>query len=570
MRVLEFQPFRPFRRFLSLSRGALAGFGFFFALALFSGCAGRDSTTGGGTIIIGSGQDPKSLFPPAAANIVAREIYEQLFQRLADRGPALNTLGDSGFVPRLAQRWEWSADSLRITFHLDPHARWQDGHPVSAADVKFAFDVYTDSLVGSRERAGLLAVMDSISIGDSVTCTAWYHQRSPEQFDEFVTSVIPLPAHLLGTARRDSLATSAFSRDPIGNGPFKLVKWEQPVRLEIAPSGSYFGPRPALDRVIWLFAPDASTLFKQFTAGETDFIENVSADDAAAIAKQPDLRIVRLGSYAYNFLTFNMFDGGSDRPNPLFGNRELRRALTMLLDRQLLVRSVFDTLGRVALGPFVRAQWSADTGIAQIAFDREKGGRLLDSLGWRAAADGVRARNGHRLEFSLLVPPSAARQRMSVLIQEQLRLAGVSVKIEKLDGQAMTDRATKHAFDALMGGWTATPSPAGINQTWTTAAARGSGLNWGRYENPRFDAHVDSAITARAKSAAMAHYRAAYQIAADDPPAIWLYEPPLLAAANARLRTGAMRADAWWRDIPGWSIVPGKKLPRDAAPAKAP
>ena len=199
-----------------------------------------------------------------------------------------------------------------------------------------------------------------------------------------------------------------------------------------------------------------------------------------------------------------------------------------LLDRRLLVRSVFDTLGRVGLGPFVRAQWSADTAIAQIGFDREKGGRVLDSLGWRAGADGARARDGHRLEFTLLVPPSPSRQRMAVLIQEQLRLAGVAVQIEKLDGNAMSDRAGKRAFDALMGGWTATPSPSGINQTWTTAAAQGGGLNWGRYENSRFDAQVDSAMIARSKAAAMTHYRAAYQIMVDDAPVIWLYEAPAL------------------------------------------
>ena len=560
MRVFEFRSF---------SRGALVGFGCLLALASLAGCGGRDSASGG-TVVIGSAQDPKSLFPPAATNIVARQIYEQLFQRLADRGITLNTLGDSGYVPRLAQRWDWSTDSLRITFHLDPRARWQDGHPVSARDVKFGFDIYTDSLVGSRERAGLLAVIDSISVGDSVTCTAWFRQRSPEQFDELVTSVFPLPAHLLGTMRRDSLATSAFSREPIGNGPFKLTKWEQPVRVELARSETYAGPRPVLDRVIWSFAPEAPTLFKQVAAGETDLTENITVDDAAAAAKLPALRVVRLAGYNYNFLTFNLFDGGSDRPNPLFGNRELRRALTMLLDRRLLVRSVFDTLGRVALGPFVRAQWSADTTLTQIAFDREKGGRVLDSLGWRAGADGARARNGHRLEFSLLVPPSPSRQRMAVLIQEQLRLAGVAVKIEKLDGQAMNDRTAKHAFDAIMGGWTATPSPSGISQTWTTAAAQGTGLNWGRYENPRFDAQVDSAMTARGKSAAMAHYRSAYQIMVDDAPVIWLYEPPVLTATSARLRTGVMRADAWWMGIPGWSVAAAKKPPGDTAPAKAP
>jgi ABC-type oligopeptide transport system substrate-binding subunit len=134
----------------------------------------------------------------------------------------------------------------------------------------------------------------------------------------------------------------------------------------------------------------------------------------------------------------------------------------------------------------------------------------------------------------------------------------------------MSDRAGKHAFDALMGGWTATPSPAGINQTWTTAAAQGGGLNWGRYENPRFDALVDSAMIARSKASAMVHYRMAYQMMVDDAPVIWLYEAPALAASNARLHTGVMRADAWWTGIPGWTVTPGRQAPRDSAPAKSP
>lgn len=561
-------PLRSPMRFHSVKRGLSV---LFATAALLTGCMGGEGAGGSGTVIIGSGQDPEALFPPVAANTQAREINELIFRKLADRGNALNTLGDSGFVPRLAERWEWSADSMRVTFHMDPRARWEDGRAVTAEDVRFAFAVYTDSLVGARERASLVAAVDSISVSDSLTCTAWFHQRTPEQFDALVSTLTPLPYHLLSGTKHDSIATSAFSRSPIGNGPFKLVRWEQQVRLEIAPSPTYDGPHPALARVIWTFAPDPSTLFKQLVAGESDFLDNLAADDAMAAAKMPDVRLIRLGSFAYNFLMFNTHDGASDRPHPLFGDRALRRALTMAIDRQRLVHSVFDTLGRVGLGPFVRAQWSADTTIKQIAFDEKGAARLLDSLGWRMGADSVRMRNGRPLAFTLLVPTvSKPRLAMSVLIQEQLRLAGVKVSIEKIDGQAQNDRAQKHLFDASMGGWISTPSPGGVSQTWTRSAARGTALNWGRYESAAFDAQVDSAMTARGGAAAKAHYRAAYQIIVDDAPAVWLYEPPIFAGASPLLHTGTMRQDAWWMGIPSWTMAPGKRTPHDAAPTKSP
>ena len=183
-------------RFHSVQRGAYLVLG---AAALLAGCGGRDgaSSSGGGTVIIGTGQDPQTLFPPNADNVQARAVIEQIFDRLADRGASLNTVGDAGFVPRLARSWEWSPDSLRVTFHLDPLARWQDGRAVSADDVRFAFAVFTDTLVGARQGRDLRAAVDSISVGDSLTCTAWFRQRSPERFDALVTSLTPLPAHLL-------------------------------------------------------------------------------------------------------------------------------------------------------------------------------------------------------------------------------------------------------------------------------------------------------------------------------------------------------------------------------------
>jgi peptide/nickel transport system substrate-binding protein len=549
------------RALVALCLGLLAG---------ACGRAGGDSGRGG-TIIIATAQDADILFPPTTTTNEGKAVTDLLFDRLADRGPSLNTVGDSDFVPRLAQRWEWSRDKLQVTFHLDPRARWHDGRPVRAADVRFAFSVYTDPMVSARGGGDLRAILDSISVGDSLACIAWFKRQTPEQFDQLVTTLVPLPEHLLGGIRRDSLATSAFARQPIGNGPFRFVRWEPGLRIEIAANADSYRGRPKLDRVIWTVAPEQQTLVNQLFAGEADFLETLTVEDAAAATKRTDIRVLRRGNYDNNFLRFNLRDGATDRPHPIFGDRALRRALTMALDQRAMVRSVFDTLGHVGLGPFVRAQWSADTTLAEIAFDRAAATRALDSLGWRAGADGVRTRNGRPLAFSLLVPASSKnRNRFAVLVQEQLRQVGVRVELEPLDINALGARLIARRFDAIMDGLTLTPSPSGLRQTWTSSAVANGGFNFGGFVNPAFDAQVDSAVTAGDMSSAKAHYRAAYRIIIGDAPAIWLYEPPQASGANHRLQVGTLRADAWWYGLPTWSIAPGARLPRDEMPAKSP
>ena len=88
-----------------------------------------DATPTGGILVVSAGADAETLFPPLVAGTQGRVVTELLYDKLADVGPALNTFGDVGFVPKLARSWEWSRDSLTITFHLDPRARWHDGQP---------------------------------------------------------------------------------------------------------------------------------------------------------------------------------------------------------------------------------------------------------------------------------------------------------------------------------------------------------------------------------------------------------------------------------------------------------
>jgi peptide/nickel transport system substrate-binding protein len=528
--------------------------------ALVSACGGDQVASRGGTIVIAAFADPDNLLPPVSRTLAAKAVTDLLFDPLAAIGPALNTVGDAGFEPRLARSWEWSGDSLRVTFHLDSRARWHDGTPVRATDVRFAFSLYTDPHVAAPDGVDLRRAIDSISVGDSVTCTAWFRRRTPEQFFTLVSTLIPLPEHLLAAVPRDSIREAPFTRNPIGDGPFRFVRWDPKVRLEIAAADSFYRGRATLDRVIWSIAPEMQTATQKLLAGEADFLEALTPPAAAEAAKRPSLHVEAYSSFDYGFVRFNLRSGSSARPHPLFGDRAVRRALTEALDRRLLVRSVFDTLARVALGPFVRAQWTSDTTLQEIPFDRAVAARTLDSLGWRMGADSVRAKNGRRLEFTLLRPSSSkSRELLAVLIQEQLRQVGVKVNIEPLDFSAFMARATKRDFDAIMDGLHTDPSPAGLGGSWSTnAIANGAGPNYGDYSDPRFDAQADSASSAMDARAARAHYRAAYQRIVDDAPAIWLFEPEAVAGFSTRLHVGSLRADGWWLTLPEWTVAAGR------------
>src|SRR5215207_6753309 len=98
-----------------------------------------DNSDAGGTLVIATAGDANTLFPPLAATTTAVAATELIFDVLADVGPQLNTIGDAQFRPRLADTWQWFNDSLAIAFHINPKAKWHDGSPVRAGDIRFTF-----------------------------------------------------------------------------------------------------------------------------------------------------------------------------------------------------------------------------------------------------------------------------------------------------------------------------------------------------------------------------------------------------------------------------------------------
>jgi peptide/nickel transport system substrate-binding protein len=515
--------------------------------------------------VISVSGDPETLLPPLASSLTAKIIGDLVYDRLAEIGDSMQTVGDMNFQPRLARRWTWSVDSLSIAFHIDSLARWHDGQPVTADDVRFTWQLYSDPANGSPFASSIESV-DSVTVRDNLTAVFWFAERSPAQFYDAVNAMSILPRHATGPAQGPALRSAPIARSPVGSGRFRFVRWNPGASIEVAADTVNYRGRPGLDRVIMTIAPDFNAALARLLGGEADLLEQVPAPSVAEIEKDSALRLLLSPGLDYNFIQFNLRHPKNRRaPHPIFADRSLRRAITLAVDRVNSVRNAYDSLADVAVGPTVRAYPTTDPSLAQIPFSPDAARRALDSLGWRDTdGDGVRQRGRVPLEFTLTVPASSrSRNTVAVLLQEQLRQAGVKVNLERLDFTAFIDRQTRRDFDAVFGGWHVEPSPGGIRQTWGT----NGGTNYGSYENPAFDALVDSALGSWSLPARKAYFTRAYQTIIDDAPAIWMAEPRRVMAIHRRIDTRGLRADSWWANVADWTIPVNRRIARDRAPA---
>lgn len=515
-------------------------------------------------MVIAQPGEPGTLIPALQGQIIERQITDLLYDRLAEIGDDLNTVGDKGFRPQLAQRWEWAPDSLSIVFHLDPRARWHDGVPVRASDVRYSVALIKDPQLGSPAQP-LVTNIDSVAVRDSLTAVAYFKRHTPEQFYDLVYQVSIVPEHLLHNTPPAQLKTAEVGRRGIGSGRFRLARFEPGKRLELLADTANYRGRPKLDRIVYVPTPDFNTAVTRFFAGDADFFEQLRPEHLAKIASDTARRAVPYPSLGYAYLALNSIDGKQPgQPHPIFGDRAVRRALTMAVDRRAMLRNVFGSYGQASYGPFPHALPVADTTLPQLPYDTLRARALLDSAGWVPGPDGVRVKNGRRLEFGITTPvSSAARKQYSVLLQEAFKRVGAVARIDETDLAGFMARNGDRSFDTILELYATDPSVSGFKQSWSSAGLGKDGSNFASYSNPAVDALLDSATATFDPARTRAYARRAFELMIEDAPGIWLYEPPTVAGLHKRIHTTAMRADGYWAGMADWWIPAAERTARD-------
>jgi peptide/nickel transport system substrate-binding protein len=509
-----------------------------------------------GSIVIVTGQlgtlPIPTLMEGPALSVSNLELADQLFLRLAGMGPTLLTAGDRDFVPLLARSWS-RRDSVTLVFELDPRARWQDGVPVTARDVVFTVTRAKNPAVAPR-LADLLRRIKAVEAEGDHRVIFRFSEPYPEQFYDATFHVAPLPSHLLDSLPVEAVARSSFVTQPVGSGPYRLVRSVAGQFVELAANPRFFLGKPRLERVIIRAAADPEARLNMVLGGQADAIDNVvpPLDNIRRISADSTLRVIPVPSPTVGFLLFNQRDPrDSARSHRVLSDVRVRRAITLGLDRHLMVRAVFGSYGEVPYGPVSPILWIRHHAPRAARQNIAEARRLLAQAGWRDSdGDGTLDRGGQPLTLTLSLPnTSAIRRQMSLLAQEQLRQLGIKLDLQQLEFPLWLERRSAGRFDIDFGATSQDPSPSGLSQGWS---CRG-GTNVAKYCSPRTDSLLDRAVTGRGGSDPAETWVAVLRQIEADAPATFLYAPSYVYAVKRRFQNVTISPTSSWQQLRLWS-----------------
>lgn len=533
---------------------AAAGAAAMLAATLLAEAARAQSPDTRSTVVIATGDQATmpvpTLMEGPADNLANAEVADQLFLRLANLGPELITSGDRSFIPALAKAWT-RRDSVTIAFDLDERAHWQDGVPVTARDVLFTFGRARDPMLAPR-LAKLLRNVVSVTAEGDRRVVFRFARAYGEQVYDAVWHVAPLPAHLLADIPPADLAASPFVRNPVGDGPYRWIRSVPGQFIELAANERFFLGRPSISRVVVRTAANPEARMNLLLSHEADATDNIlpPLSNLQRMGGDKALRLIPVPSPTIGYLLFNQRDpADTSRPHRVLADRDMRRAITLSLDRTVLVRAVYGSYGDVPYGPVSSVLWIRHGAPRPAGPNRSRARHLLASLGWTDSdGDGLVDRNGSPLRLKLSYPTSsAARHRMALLAQQQLREVGIDIVLQPFEFPVWSQRRAAGQFDIDFSSTTQDPSPSGLTQSWTCGGAN----NVAHYCNPAVDSLLERAIGGSGRVADTWHET--LRRIEDDAPAAFVYAPSYVFAVGRRFGNVAIRPESSWLLLWKWT-----------------
>jgi oligopeptide transport system substrate-binding protein len=288
----------------------------------------------------GNGAEPATLDPHKAEAVPDHNILRDLLEGLVTDGPK------GELLPGAAESWEVTEDGIHYTFHMRKGAKWSNGEPVTAADFVYSLRRVVDPQTGSKYTFIVYPIKNAEEIagGKAAPDTLGVEAPDPATLKVTLKSSTPYFLGLLAHGAASPVNKGAvekygaqFTRpgNLVSNGAYVLKEWTPQSQIVLAKNPAYWdSANVKITEVVYYPTEDSGTDFKRYRAGEVDMTNEVPNEQLASIKQNfpNELKIgPYLGTYYYGF---NM-----EQP-PFKGNEKLRKALSLAIDRQLLVERV--------------------------------------------------------------------------------------------------------------------------------------------------------------------------------------------------------------------------------------
>jgi len=555
----------------------------------------------GGTLVKAESAEPENLNYYTSTSAAATRFLDYIYEPLVTYD--FETWNYDR--PVLAERYEISDDLKTYTFFLHKNITWQDGKPLTSRDVLFSLKAIMNPYVDDAPQRTYYKNVEDAWASDAYTfairtsdtyflnlqfmggfAVMPRHQWDPKgMMDRFSISDLQNPQIFANDSDikewADSFNTNPLNRpvgdNPpklIGSGPYEFGRWVTGEYMMLLRNKNYWNADNTyipgftekagyLDTIIVKSITDPTAMLTALKAGEVDFLPRMRAIQYFEQTNTPDFlerfQKVTFVVPAYSYLGWN-----NDRP--YFNDKRVRRAMTMLIDRDGYNQYIGYDLGIPTIGPFYPYSPQYNQNIERWPYDPDEAVRLLEEAGWiDHDGDGIRDKDGVPFKFIFSVSSgSRSSKLLALMMKEDLKKIGIVVNIRQLEWSVYVENLRDRQFDCVMllwiGGLQSDPY-----QIWHSDNIGNRGSNYVGFRNAEADSLIIAARFEMDAEKRDAMYWRFQEILHDEQPYTFMYYQRDPGAFDRQFK------DVKWIPIrPGYHNTSWWRSPNVSRPGMAP
>lgn len=474
---------------------------------------------------------PKKLTPYTLNDVyISRIVQENLCESLA-----MYASDDLRLQGWLAEAWQYDPDGMWLRVKIHDAARFSDGQPVTAEDVRFTYMdyVFNAELETQEYVTQMNAVTDVEVISDKVcefTFAApsfknlWAAMRYPilpkHYFEQFTPSQINQSTGLV-----------------MGSGPWRFetiptpeTQWSPPEPVVLVRNPNYWRDPPPIDTMRFTFIQNITARLTAFENGAGDIMRSVSSQtdlkrqDPEWLEEHRAMAWSNLRS-GYAIVAWNCGERNG-RLTP-FSDHRVRLAMTLLMDRWRVNRDFYEDLATVCDGPFPESQSNPD--IEPWPYDADRAVELLTEAGWIDRNGDGRLENerGDPFTFEFIhTTGSSVGPKLGRYMKDQCSNVGIEMNIRIVDWSMLESIRDTRDFDSLIQAWSWTEPESDPYQLFHSSQIANQGDNWIQYANEEADRIMEEARKTVDLETRMALWHRLHEIFHAEQPYTFLLNPP--------------------------------------------
>ncbi len=470
------------------------------------------------TLVYCSEGSPENFNPMINTTGTTFDATRPIYGRLVEFKP-----GTTDLQPGLAESWDIAPDGKAVTFHLRHGVHWHSNpgfkptRDFNADDVLFSFNrqgredsPFHKVSGGSYDYYGDMGFPTLISALDAVDpYTVRFTLREPQA--PFLADLAMDFASIQSAEYADTLLRAGkpeqIDQVPIGTGPFSFLAYQRDAAIRYRRFDGYWGPKAKLDGLVFSINKDPAVRLAKLRAGECQMMAYPSPADLPGIKADPSLTLQQLPGLNVGFLAFN----ATRKP---FDDRRVRQALSMAIDKDAILRAVYQGAGEPAKNLIPPTMWSYDAAVPDYPHDPDAARKLLAEAGFPDGFD------TDLWAMPVQRPYNPDARRVAELMQADLAKVGVRARIVSYEWGEYRKRLQAGEAPMAEMGWTGDNGDPDnfFTPNASCAAARMGGGSVSKWCNKAFDALIQQAAQLPDQAARAKLYEQAQVVMHDEAP----------------------------------------------------